>query len=1617
MIPIDLSGQIVKLVVRIGLKGEDGEPGAQGPQGIQGPQGEQGPQGIQGEDGIQGVEGGIGPKGDKGDTGNTGLQGPQGVAGPKGDTGSTGLTGAVGADGEKGDKGDKGDAGIQGPAGPTGATGSQGVIGPKGDTGETGPQGAQGIQGPQGATGSQGVKGDTGATGLKGDKGETGNTGVQGAIGPQGTQGPKGDTGLTGLTGPAGAKGEKGDKGDKGDQGATGAAGSQGPIGLTGPEGEKGDQGEIGPQGPQGIVGPQGIAGIKGDTGEAGATGSVGPKGDTGNAGAQGPQGVAGAKGDTGLTGPAGSQGATGQKGDKGDKGDTGVQGPIGATGITGATGPKGDIGEKGEKGDTGDVTPELQGIRDNVLDLATEVSNNTAQVSQDRLLVGQDRLGTIADRVQTGLDREATNADRLQTQLDAISALDSKNDAAISEVNAANSATAASINSNVYATEALGRAAVTDGQTFLVTGSGDVSSYRYRRTSSSESVLEATNPSLQAAQSGIAALAKAIQNESDLAIAEIVTESNLHQAFNGATSAGGVITIPNGQTGVNTLVSRNLSIANHPEFEVGKVLKFSIIWGENVPGITNLRLTTGLTVVRNGVNQFNQFTGRVVEYINDDKTIRTTFFYTVQAGDEVLQPFIQVGVGSAANASGADYVFTLKNMYTRVTNPTVDVNPLTEKFIRNDIKIADKILNHSAVPTSYNGEALNGATGTGTKRVSIPSGQTGNLSYIRAVIPIAEFPNWSDLIGIPITITYKVLMSADLYPSPKALLSLLQVTRSGSLVTGAMVNNTILKQSSTVLKVSFTYTPQAGDTALHPFIQAPSVGAAVSAASFFEMQEITYTHAVPLGFNNTNDYSLAKEKAAYVASIRAVAARVTSTENQLTVLDGRATAVEGQVASKLINLSAIPTSYTGEALQGATGTGTKRVSIPAGQSGHTSYVRASIPIAEFPSWSDMVGIPVTFSFKLLTSTDFLTLKSVISVLSVFRSGAWVTGTITGSTITILSPTEAVLTFVYTPTANDTILAPYVQIPGAFSTPFVSAAFFEIQEITYKHATPLGFPTENTYPTAKEKASYIALIRALAARLTAVEIAPVTIKTVSPDGTKDYLSPKLAMDAITDSAKSKPYLIVVYPGTYTETEWIVKPYCHIQGTNRDLCILKGELPVSALDVTITNTSTLWLVKTASLSNLTITARNMRYAIHNEDNGNNPDAIHNIDNCYVRHFGQETANAYRTANSLAAVTWTSVLPMGYGSGSGVIGNYGNSTFVSTLTCWSVHSNLNFNKPNINTLTNCSLVSERLTAMPAIIQVQNLGSGTNDMIDCRNCDFSAGYIYSDDNPWITQDPLKQYANHQEFSINISGHKRPIGFRSFHRGLALKIESQNTVGASSVRVTGTAADAIFGTPNNRDFGYGVKGYTYGHWDISGMLVGLASNIAVNNTLGKRLGDCSTVNKVLNVVVNGGAPIVITFNTNMTAVSNATILATINAALGANATASTYNPVANEFYPEMNGMQMNLKNNSGTKTIPQYAAVCYDTSKTSVRVMTGADAASLFIGFALFPIGPGETKRVLTEGNLHKTQAIGISAATVNFNTDISMSATEGTIETTNSKVIGKGIISDWFYFKGNA
>lgn len=124
----------------------------------------------------------------------------------------------------------------------------------------------------------------------------------------------------------------------------------------------------------------------------------------------------------------------------------------------------------------------------------------------------------------QTSLDAIATAADRVQTGLD-VAAAESARDAAL-------------IQAGVYTTEALGRAAVADGQAFKVQGTVNIAAYEYRRTNSTTSVLLATYPSKSYVETKADVLVgKNLFNPSD---SEVLLDSIVYYTTGLPTAAAG---------------------------------------------------------------------------------------------------------------------------------------------------------------------------------------------------------------------------------------------------------------------------------------------------------------------------------------------------------------------------------------------------------------------------------------------------------------------------------------------------------------------------------------------------------------------------------------------------------------------------------------------------------------------------------------------------------------------------------------------------------------------------------------------------------------------------------------------------------------------------------------------------------------------------------------------------------------------------------------------------------------------------------------------------------------------------------------------------------------------
>lgn len=152
----------------------------------------------------------------------------------------------------------------------------------------------------------------------------------------------------------------------------------------------------------------------------------------------------------------------------------------------------------------------------------------------------------------------------------------------------------------------------------------------------------------------------------------------------------------------------------------------------------------------------------------------------------------------------------------------------------------------------------------------------------------------------------------------------------------------------------------------------------------------------------------------------------------------------------------------------------------------------------------------------------------------------------------------------------------------------------------------------------------------------------------------------------------------------------------------------------------------------------------------------------------------------------------------------------------------------------------------------------------------------------------------------------------------------------------VSGTAAAVIFGTVD--ELGRGDL------WVKTG----------TTKSLGARLGDCSTVNETLTIAGQSHV-----FNTNLTASSNATIIAAINASITSNPVSEK--DIQTEIYPDT-GFTRRMLNSTGA-TIPAGRFV----KRTDAKTIALANGSDDVYGFVYRDILNGKTGNVVTIKKIH--------------------------------------------------
>lgn len=211
--------------------------------------------------------------------------------------------------------------------------------------------------------------------------------------------------------------------------------------------------------------------------------------------------------------------------------------------------------------------------------------------------------------------------------------------------------------------------------------------------------------------------------------------------------------------------------------------------------------------------------------------------------------------------------------------------------------------------------------------------------------------------------------------------------------------------------------------------------------------------------------------------------------------------------------------------------------------------------------------------------------------------------------------------------------------------------------------------------------------------------------------------------------------ITIYDGTYIENHLIIPKGIRLKGIGN--VVIQGELPDNADVNNIRDYSTLECNYGASLENITVTAKNLRYPIH-ADFSNGTKAIWNIKNCRFIHYGNESAYNYRigiedeiNANKI----FTACSAWGGGTYGGDTVYCEDCYFESVGRAFSTHNNIGDTYTILGEsyvkLVNCELVSKginrdgRKIDYWASLFIQNLDCPVQCNVVLSNCKLN-GFI---------------------------------------------------------------------------------------------------------------------------------------------------------------------------------------------------------------------------------------------------------------------------------------------------
>ena len=472
-----------------------------------------------------------------------------------------------------------------------------------------------------------------------------------------------------------------------------------------------------------------------------------------------------------------------------------------------------------------------------------------------------------------------------------------------------------------------------------------------------------------------------------------------------------------------------------------------------------------------------------------------------------------------------------------------------------------------------------------------------------------------------------------------------------------------------------------------------------------------------------------------------------------------------------------------------------------------------------------------------------------------------------------------------------------------------------------------------------------------------------------------------ALDSITDNTATNRYAIRVDAGIdkitqanefigYRGYPSMVVPKDHVDiiGSGEGKTIVWAELPYSDADIGASIDGNVYpraqyqtlydYADDCVIKDITFVGKNIRYTNHIDD---------------VR--GTDKTHKYKNVGMIFKGDIGSLRAYGTGTHSGeetyIIGGRSHS---DTHLPYSCHNNISFEKPSLWSFKGHNFTS--LSGKIAIYQ-QNCGSLVEDKLELIGCSFGgASYQIYYVEVWLSANTANNYDsfNHAEWQLSGYGND-PFLFNNEVGGESLRFKTTATGIGNTIRFDKTSSAYPILIKNNQsnstsslylnnrvfideyivqDGSIGLSAQAFGCKDLSSK--NGAYDGGVNYTsLAKRLGDCSTTNKSLVVIVNGTSN-TITFNKNYSSMSNAQIVAEMNTQIsGATIDLISY---GRDYYPMITDV-CEVAYNTGATYIPKGSVVTKVSG--SVKLANGNDK---IFGVALDDI---PVQQVLFDGEKH--------------------------------------------------